>query len=47
MANKAKLANLLNHKRQLKFLSMGVVMLPKKKWDFVRGILKQNGVKAT
>ena len=47
MANRAKWDNIRNHKRQLKFLSMGVVMLPKKKWDFVRGILKLNGVKAT
>lgn len=39
MANKAKLANLLNHKRQLKFLGRGVVMLPKKR-DVIRSILK-------
>lgn len=46
MANRAKLANLLNHKRQIEFLSKGVVMLPKKR-DVIRGILKQNGVQAT
>ena len=46
MANRAKLANLLNHKRQLKFLGRGVVMLPRKR-DLIRRILKQNGVKAT
>ena len=46
MANRAKLANLLNHKRQLKYLSRGVVMLPKKR-DVIRVILKQNGVQET
>lgn len=39
MANRAKLANLLNHKRQIEFLSKGVVMLPKKR-DVIRRILK-------
>lgn len=39
MANKAKLANLLNHKRQIEFLSKGIVMLPKKR-DVIRSILK-------
>lgn len=46
MANRPKLANLLNHKRQIEFLSKGVVMLPKKR-DVIRRILKQNGVQAT
>ena len=31
MANKAKLANLLNHKRQLIYLSKGVTMIPTKR----------------
>jgi len=39
MANRAKHANLLNYKRQLKYLSRGVVMLPKKR-DVIRSILK-------
>ena len=46
MANKAKLANLLNHKRQIEFLSKGIVMLPRKR-DVIRRILKQNGVQVT
>ena len=29
MANKAKYANLVNHRRQLAYLRVGVVMLPK------------------
>ena len=39
MANRAKHANLLNHKRQIEFLSKGIVMLPKKR-DVIRSILK-------
>lgn len=46
MANKAKLANLLNHKRQIEFLSKGIVMLPRKR-DVIRSLLQQNGVKGT
>jgi len=39
VANRAKHANLLNHKRQIEFLSKGIVMLPKKR-DVIRSILK-------
>jgi len=46
MANRAKRDNIRNHKRQLEFLSRGIVMLPRKR-DVIRRILKQNGVKAT
>lgn len=31
MANKAKLANLLNHKRQLMYRAKGVTMIPTKR----------------
>lgn len=46
MANRAKNHNRLNHKRQLAYLAMGVVMLPKK-GEIIREILKKNGVEAT
>lgn len=46
MANRAKLKNLMNHKRQLRYLDKGVVMLPKKAEE-IRSILKKNGVMAT
>ena len=46
MANRAKLKNRMNHKRQLEYLSKGIVMLPTKR-DEIKAILRKNGVKAT
>ena len=46
MANRAKKQNIYNHRRQLWYLSQGVVMLPTKK-EMIRQVLKKNGVKAT
>lgn len=48
MANKAKLANLLNHKRQLMYLSKGVTMIPTKREEriIVAALMRKKAVKA-
>ena len=45
MANRAKKQNIYNHRRQMWYLSQGVVMLPTKK-EMIRQVLKKVEVKA-
>ena len=45
MANRAKKQNIYNHRRQLWYLSQGVVMLPTKK-EMIRQVMKKVEVKA-
>ena len=46
MANRAKKQNIYNRRRQMWYLSQGVVMLPSKAKE-IMAILKKNGVQGT